>query len=234
MIGNTQMAGTAAMVGNMEIIVRLLLGAVIGGIIGFERSSHGRPAGFRTHLLVCVASVLIMIVSEYYHYLSLLDPSYVRVDPARLAAGAVTGIGFLGAGVIIKNGLNIQGLTTAACLWMVSAIGLAVGSGLYLAGIVSFILTYTTLWLLRLAENRMPRLCYKFMTVTMKEPGDEEALSSVIREYGSISNVNYEKDLDKRESIFEITIALKNRDAIRNILEKISSLDRVKKIVLRG
>jgi putative Mg2+ transporter-C (MgtC) family protein len=218
-----------------EIIIRLLLGAVFGGIIGFERSSHGRPAGFRTHLLVCVASVLIMIVSEYYHYLSLWDPSYVRVDPARLAAGAVTGVGFLGAGVIIKTGFTVQGLTTAACLWIVSAIGLAIGTGLYVAGLVSFVITYLALWLLRMVEDRMPRLSYRFMTVVMKEEGDEEAITSVIRKYNStVSNINYEKDIEKRESSFDITISLSERTLVKKILDEISSLQNVKRVAIRS
>lgn len=95
------------MLSETEIIIRLLLGAVLGGIIGFERQVHGRQAGFRTQLLVCVASVLVMIVSEYYHHLSYMNPSYVRVDPGRIAAGAITGIGFIGAGAILKMGITI-------------------------------------------------------------------------------------------------------------------------------
>lgn len=223
------------MITTTEMIVRLLLGAVFGGIIGFERSTHGRPAGFRTHLLVCVASVLIMIVSEYYHYLSLWDPSYVRVDPARLAAGAVTGVGFLGAGVIVKMGLNVQGLTTAACLWIVSAIGLSIGSGLYAAGVVSFVITYLALWLLRIVEDRMPRLTYKFMTVVMKEEGDEEAITSAIRKYDStISSINYEKDIEKRESSFDITITLTEKTSVKKILDEVASLQNVKRVGIRS
>jgi putative Mg2+ transporter-C (MgtC) family protein len=84
-----------------EIIMRLLLGTLFGGVIGFERQVHGRPAGFRTHILVCIAAVLIMLVSEYYQYLSTIDPSYIRIDPGRIAAGALAGVGFIGAGVVL-------------------------------------------------------------------------------------------------------------------------------------
>jgi len=218
-----------------EIITRLLLGAMFGGIIGFERSSHGRPAGFRTHLLVCVASVLIMIVSEYYHYLSVWDPSYVRVDPARLAAGAVTGVGFLGAGVIVKTGLSVQGLTTAACLWIVSAIGLAVGSGLYMAAIVGFVITYLALWLLRKVEDRMLRLVYRFIHVVMEGDGDDEAITSVVRKYeAAVNNINYEKDIEKKESSFDITIALSDRTSVKKILADIASLQHVKRVTIRS
>jgi putative Mg2+ transporter-C (MgtC) family protein len=221
------------MITTAEMIIRLLLGAIIGGIIGFERSTHGRAAGFRTHLLVCVAGVLIMTVSEYYHYLSLWDPSYIRIDPARLAAGAITGVGFLGAGVIVKSGLNVQGLTTAACLWIVSAIGLSIGSGLYVAGLASFVITYLSLWLLRRVEDKMPRLSYKFLTVVMEGRGDEEAIRAAIQKCGaSVSLVDYERDLGRSESTFNITVSIKDKDCPKKILDDVSSLPLVKKVVI--
>ena len=149
-----------------EIIIRLLLGALIGGIVGFERESHGRAAGFRTQLIVCVASVLIMIISEnYYFKIHTLDPT-LRIDPARISAGALIGIGFLGAGVIIKSGFAIRGLTTAASIWIVSAIGLAVGAGLYFEGIATFIITITALMALRKIERKIKVLRYKIITVS--------------------------------------------------------------------
>lgn len=223
------------MISTVEIIIRLLLGALFGGIIGFERHAHGRPAGFRTHLLVCVSSVLIMIVSEYYHYLSLLDPAYIRIDPARLAAGAITGVGFLGAGVIVKVGVNVQGLTTAASLWIVSAIGLATGSGLYTAGLVGFVITYLSLWILRLVEDRMPSVDYKFMTVIMSGPGNEEAIRSAVKKHEArVSKTDYERDIEKNEASFQITIVYKNEAAIRNILDAVSSLPSVKRVSIKS
>jgi putative Mg2+ transporter-C (MgtC) family protein len=221
------------MISTTEIIIRLLLGAAIGGIIGFERSTHGRAAGFRTHLLVCVAGVLIMTVSEYYHYLSMWDPSYIRIDPARLAAGAITGVGFLGAGVIVKSGLNVQGLTTAACLWIVSAIGLSIGSGLYVAGLASFVITYLSLWLLRMVEDKMPRLSYKFMTIVVEGPGDEESIRTTIRKCGaSMEGANYERDLERSVSTYSVTLSYKDEGCPKRILDGIASLPAVKKVVI--
>lgn len=223
------------MISNADIIVRLLLGTLLGGIIGFERQTHGRPAGFRTHLLVCVASVLIMIVSEYYHFLSLNDPSYVRIDPARLAAGAITGVGFLGAGVIVKTGVTVQGLTTAACLWIVSAIGLSIGSGLYVAGVLGFVITYFSLWTLRMVEKKMARLDYKFVKVVMKGKGDEEAVAAVITRNGAhISRMNYERDLERGESVFDSAVSLSDDTIARKIFDELSSLELVKKIEIRS
>jgi putative Mg2+ transporter-C (MgtC) family protein len=223
------------MLSEIEIIIRLVLGAILGGIIGFERQVHGRPAGFRTQLIVCVASVLIMIVSEYYHHLSIMDPSYVRVDPGRIAAGAITGVGFLGAGVILRMGITIQGLTTAACLWMVSAIGLAVGGGLYIAGIVACALTLFSLLVLRVVERRMSRTVYKFLTITAGEGIEEEKIESVFKTHDSRSvNTDYEKDILKGEITYNITISSKHDVPIKTILDELSSIEDVKKVVIKG
>lgn len=223
------------MIGHAEIIVRLLLGALFGGIIGFERHAHGRDAGVRTNLLVCVASVLIMIVSEYYHYLGSWDSSHIRVDPARLAAGAITGVGFLGAGVIVKTGLTVQGLTTAACLWIVSALGLSIGSGLYVSATVGFVITFVTLLLLRKIEDMMPSLTYRFVTVMMHGNGNEEALRAAVGKYGAVmNNIDYERDVERGESIFDITLSFKDMSAQRKIFDELSSLQSVKKVTVRS
>ena len=134
------------MLSEWVIVFRLILAAVLSGIVGFEREFHGRSAGFRTHILLCVGSTLIMITSVH-----IFDVYYGRtpVDPARLAAGVVTGIGFLGAGTIIRSGESVRGLTTAASLWTVSGIGLAVGCGFYIAGWATAIIAFATLYLLR-------------------------------------------------------------------------------------
>src|SRR5512139_1301623 len=172
--------GRAVMAGLTEIDVagRLLLGALLGGGIGLERQMHGRPAGFRTHLLVCVASVLLMIVSGS------LGGGGGPFDPGRLAAGAITGVGFLGAGVILKSGLSVHGLTTAACLWMVSAIGLAVGSGMHFAAALGFAITLGSLWLLRYVEEHLPRLAYKHVTVVADRGVPEEQVRAAVTAHG--------------------------------------------------
>ncbi|MBI4822716.1 MAG: MgtC/SapB family protein [Nitrospirae bacterium] len=219
------------MITQSEILIRLLLGAVLGGIVGFERQTHGRPAGFRTHLLVCVASVLFMVVSQYYHYLSQIDPSYIRIDPARIAQGAITGVGFIGAGVILKTGITIQGLTTAACIWMVSAIGIAIGSGLYLAGIASTAITYFSLLALRTVEKKMPRITFKSLTIVANEDIDEDIISSTLHKYGSdIAGVDYDRDIEKKELTYHFTIMVTQKTLLRKLLDEVSSLKSVKKV----
>ncbi len=223
------------MVTTTEIIVRLLLGTFIGGIIGFERQTHGRPAGFRTHILVCIASVLLMIVSENYHYLSSLDPGYVRVDPGRIAAGAITGVGFLGAGVILKTGFSIQGLTTAASIWVISAIGLSIGSGLYPAGIVTSLITVVTLILLRNIERKMPRLSFRFLTINTDETASEERITSVLDKYGlTVSNVDYERSIKNREAVFHITIAFTRKISLKGLIDELASLEFTKSVCVKS
>ncbi|MFA4992242.1 MAG: MgtC/SapB family protein [Candidatus Omnitrophota bacterium] len=135
------------MINNTQVVVRLLAAALLGGMIGIERESHNRRiAGLRTHILVSVGSALIMLVSIY------IFEAYMGkapVDPARIAAGVVTGIGFLGAGTIIRSGESIKGLTTAASLWAVSGIGLSVGCGFYIAGWTAAVIVLITLYLLK-------------------------------------------------------------------------------------
>ncbi len=215
------------MIPTYEIILRLLLGAFIGGIIGFESEVHGRAAGFRTQLIVCVAAVLIMVVSEnYYFYISNLDPT-LRIDPARISAGAVIGIGFLGAGVIIKSGFAIRGLTTAASIWIVSAIGLAIGGGLYVEGIITTIITIIALLILRILEKKVNILRYKHITVSTPFTEDvAETIASTILHHGfNIHSVDYEKSQSKGEFIYHFTVSTRNRGVVRQLFAKLSSLD---------
>ncbi|MCK4786117.1 MAG: MgtC/SapB family protein [Desulfobacteraceae bacterium] len=135
------------MVTDAQVIFRLVLGALLGGLIGFERERHNRRmAGFRTHILVCVGSALIMLTSLYMFANYGQD---VASDPARIAAGVIIGIGFLGAGTIIRSGTSVIGLTTAASLWTVAGIGLAVGCGFYIASYVTSLIVLLTLYALR-------------------------------------------------------------------------------------
>lgn len=139
---------------NIELATKLVLSIVFGGIIGVERENAKRPAGFRTHILVCMGSSLTMIIS-----LNMFDLFYgkVNIDPGRIAAQVISGIGFLGAGTIIQDKGNVRGLTTAASLWTVAAIGLAVGSGFYIAAALTTFLTFVTLVMFSKLESYMPK-----------------------------------------------------------------------------
>lgn len=140
------------MLNEAQIIIRLVLSVFLGGLIGFERQIHRRTAGFRTHILVSLGSCLIMLTSLYVFD---IYSSKVDLDPTRIAAGVITGIGFLGAGAIIRDSQGIIGLTTAASLWVVAGIGLAIGCGFYSAGLFTTALALISLFFLRRVEEKV-------------------------------------------------------------------------------
>jgi putative Mg2+ transporter-C (MgtC) family protein len=139
-----------------EALLRLSLAAVLGGFIGIERELRERQAGLRTHLLVSLGSALFTIVSAYgFHAFLASGSGVVRTDPTRIAAQIVTGIGFLGAGAIIRQGFSVRGLTTAATLWVVAAVGMACGAGYYSAAALSTALVLLALYPLRIIAYRI-------------------------------------------------------------------------------
>ncbi|GAA3410911.1 MgtC/SapB family protein [Paenibacillus hodogayensis] len=141
---------------SLHMTLRLVLALAFGGLVGFEREQNNHPAGFRTHILVCLGSCLIMLLSMY-GFGQFASETSVRLDPARLAAQVITGIGFLGAGTIIFNGNSISGLTTAASLWVVAAIGLATGAGFYYSATITTLFVLLSLWILNKVEKRWLR-----------------------------------------------------------------------------
>nr|WP_314587739.1 MgtC/SapB family protein [Paenibacillus terrigena] len=143
-------------ISNLEMTIRLLLALLLGGLIGLERELGGHSAGFRTHILVCLGSAAIALLSMYGFAAFAADPN-VRLDPARLAAQVISGIGFLGAGTILRTGLTISGLTTAASLWVVAAIGLSAGAGFYYGAGILTLLVVVSLFFLNKMEKRFSR-----------------------------------------------------------------------------
>jgi putative Mg2+ transporter-C (MgtC) family protein len=141
-----------------EELVRVAVAAALGGAVGLERELREREAGFRTHMLVSVGSALFTLVSAYgFHEFLVGGGNVIRADPTRIAAQIVTGIGFLGAGAIIRQGFSVRGLTTAATLWVVAAIGMASGAGYYSAAVITTALVLISLWPLRILAFRTMR-----------------------------------------------------------------------------
>ena len=155
------------MIRNLELILRILSSAIIGGIIGIEREAHNRPAGFRTHILVTMGAALIMLIST--QAFPGMEGLY---DPSRIAAQVVSGVGFLGAGTIIITGHEIKGLTTAASLWVCAGVGLAIGAGFYLGGLVTALVVFISLSVLSRVEKRIVSRKYKITNIVCRErPG---------------------------------------------------------------
>lgn len=164
-------------ISNSVILVRLLLSVLMGGLIGFEREHNNHPAGFRTHILVCLGSTLIMMLS-IYGFSDFIGETNVRLDPARLATAVITGIGFLGAGTILFTGKSITGLTTAASLWVVAAMGLAIGAGFYFAAITVTCLVLIILWMFNKVERRFLQ-SKQIRTLTIQATARDNILDSV-------------------------------------------------------
>lgn len=192
------------MISNAEIMVRLVLAAFLGGAVGLEREVHGRPAGIRTYLILSLGCALLMVLSEYLLFKYEGHPLRgiaLQVDPGRIAAQAITGVGFLGAGVIIRYRDSIRGLTTAACVWLVCATGLAIGAGFYLFGVVATALTLLCLIVLKIFEKRLRKDWYKEMAVVMEDtPGQLERIQEIIKKHHyQVVNLGLRKDLQSQE-----------------------------------
>jgi putative Mg2+ transporter-C (MgtC) family protein len=202
--------------GHIELVIigRVVGALAIGAMIGFERTFHGRPAGFRTHALVSVASAILMIVTVYQNeWMTLVQHDAIRTDPTRMAQGIMTGIGFLGAGVIFKEGLTVRGLTTAASIWVTAAIGILVGIGFWFAAIVGAICTLVVLGLFRLIEARLPSEFYAHHTLRFARDRvmGESDMRKMIADYG-FDIANLSSRLMEGGQQFEYRMTIKSRD----------------------
>ena len=196
------------------ITINLLASLIAGGIIGMERSLHGRPAGFRTHALVCLASSLLMTVTAFQgSWISVDNSELFRTDPTRMAQGIMTGIGFLGAGVIFKKGLNVRGLTTAASIWITAAIGILFGIGFYFPAIFATVLALITLSLFRWIEAKIPSHHYVNNTITYSR--DKTPSQIVVKELLSkhgfkVEGISYQLIGDG--SLFQYKMTIRTND----------------------
>jgi putative Mg2+ transporter-C (MgtC) family protein len=199
---------------SITILEHLLIAVAAGGLIGFERSFHGRPAGFRTHTLVCLASSALMLVTLYgAQWFPATFEGNVNLDPTRMAQGIMTGIGFLGAGVIFKEGLTVRGLTTAASIWITAAIGILAGIGFYFPLAVTTLLTLGTLSVFRWIEAKVPSEFYAQLQVRFPNdaPMSHDDFQRFVAGYGfSIANLSYRYSVELR--YFEYQAIIRTRD----------------------
>ena len=216
---------------DFEMLARLLAALAAGALIGYERSFHGRPAGFRTHALVCTASSLLMLVTVYEAHWMRQATGLVQIDPTRMAQGIMTGIGFLGAGVIIKEGLTVRGLTTAASIWITAAIGILAGIGFYLPLVVSVVLTLGVLSFFRWIEVRMPSHAYYYFVVRFagSAPGSERELRELVESHGfSIANLSYRLDAPDRVRRYSMVLRSGDRSGAGRLAVTLEKMDAVR------
>jgi len=220
---------------SLEILGHLGAAWIAGSLIGLERSFRGRPAGFRTHALVSLASALLMLITAYpQDWL----PTDVRgagvntiLDPQRMAQGIMTGIGFLGAGVIFKEGLTVRGLTTAASIWITAALGILYGVGYFFPAILGTIAVLGTLQVFRWIENWMPSQAYAHFIVRFPRTRTmpEDKVRKLMKDHGfSVANINYRMEDGGKTFEYRMTI----QTIEKNALERLAVTLREKKDVL--
>jgi putative Mg2+ transporter-C (MgtC) family protein len=211
-----------------EITLRLLIALVFGGLVGLERSYHARPAGFRTHTLVCLASALLMLVTVYEgQWFDYRGMGRVAIDPTRMAQGIMTGIGFLGAGVIMKEGLSVRGLTTAASIWITAAIGVLVGIGFYFPAALALAMTLGTLSAFRWFETRMPSQQYAQFIVKFdrKTAMSQPELKNLVSSLGfTIANLQYRLTQDGKQFEYRMMLRTQNSDNLLHLSEALLAI----------
>lgn len=196
------------------ITLRIVAALTIGSLIGFERTFHGRPAGLRTHALVCLSSAALMLVTVYQNeWMTAVSADTIRTDPTRMAQGIMTGIGFLGAGVIFKEGLTVRGLTTSASIWITAAIGILIGIGFYVPAILTALATIAVLSLFRWIEHLLPSEFYAHHVVkfSRRDALSEAELGQLVREHG-FSVANFSTRLIAEGALIEYRMVLRSHD----------------------
>ena len=177
--------------------IRIILSFILGTIVGIERETHNQPAGLRTHILICIGATLIMLISIYVPQ-SLSD--FKNTDPARIASQVVSGIGFLGAGAILKFGVNVKGLTTAASIWTMAAVGLAVGAGMYMISIISVVVIILALVAMNLFEKSIfeARTLRTIQLEVKKKHLNIQSLKETFNKYNiKIASTGFERNVNE-------------------------------------
>jgi putative Mg2+ transporter-C (MgtC) family protein len=208
----------------LELTIRLILSILLGGVIGLERETINKPAGFRTHILVCLGSAIIMLVSLYIFS---QFQGKTNVDPGRIPAQVISGIGFLGAGTIIIEGATVKGLTTAASLWTVSAIGLAVGVGFYYGAILAtFLILLTLITFNKLEWFILKKKFLQPLTLMVRDiPGQLGKVGSSLGEMNiSIKNVTME-NIEEDKLMITLMIQKINELEFAEIKHKLKQID---------
>lgn len=210
----------------LNILGHLLAALGAGGLIGFERSYHGRPAGFRTHALVSIASSALMLLTMFQsHWYPESYAGRAVLDPTRMAQGIMTGIGFLGAGVIFKEGLTVRGLTTAASIWITAAIGILAGVGFFFPMVVTTVLTLGTLSVFRWIEAKVPGEFFAHLSVSCPRPGGmtEDELRGFLAHHGfSVASLTYASTASPPHVEYRMVIKARSTTAARGLAESLN------------
>jgi len=220
------------MISQWEMLLRIAAAAALGGLIGLERDIHRRQAGFRTHLIVAMASATFMVVSAHFvwfqHYVA---GQLVEVDTSRIAAAVVTGVGFLGGGSILRTGATVQGLTTAAALWLVAAIGLSCGAGMYYVGAFVTALGLLSLTALRRFEDKhLVRRKVTLLLAAVANPID--VVVTELRTHGTriLDVTEYRNDLVSERATVSFDLLIPEGLGAHGLISRLERMDGVREV----
>ena len=215
------------------LLIRIVLAMIMGALVGFEREIHGCAAGLRTHILVCMGAALFMITSIE---MSVLYGHLGAVDPTRIAAQVVTGIGFLGAGAIIRYGGSIRGLTTAASIWAVSAVGIAVGAGLFKPAAITTVIVIAVLFLSRFEDFMEAHMHGKTLSVVLSRAGRTgiDEVKNIIEVYGGrIKKISSEDVPDEKSRKFIFYLMVYDIMHKKDIISDVATLPGVEEVDMK-
>ena len=219
------------MISEVQIILRVLVGAALGAVIGLERERDNQPAGLRTHMILVIGATLAMVLSVNLGYL------YARpgtpADPARLAAQVISGIGFLGAGAILRYGYNVKGLTTATSLWTMAIVGLTVGAGYYLVGVVTTAIMLVVLGLLNVIENRFVRTSVaRFISVQADyRKGVVKEIRKRVNEFvDDLISFNIQKHYKSKRLRIQIVARIPKDQKLEELIDGLSDVEGVRNL----
>lgn len=211
----------------VEMLLRMGTGMVLGAAIGYERERTGHPAGLRTHLLVALASATFMLVStQFVYFQSYGKDDLIAVDTSRIAASVVTGIGFLGAGAILRTGINIQGLTTAASLWLVAAVGLAAGGGMYIIAAMATFASLFGLTILGRIEGIRWHLCQRQVEIMGQHPNlSRTIVFEELRKLGTtVTDIECDHNIVGNDVRLIFNVRLPTEQGVEQMLTRLESL----------
>jgi putative Mg2+ transporter-C (MgtC) family protein len=207
--------------------LRMVMSFIAGGFIGWDRERRLQPAGLRTHILICMGATLVMLI---YIFIPQTFTQFQNGDPGRIAAQAVTGIGFLGAGAILKMGVNIKGLTTAASIWITAALGLAIGCGLYMVSMISVGFILFVLWALDIFEKRMfIQKLSKTLKIRVKHNHfDVDYVKGILKKHKiAVTTVDVDSDIENLVKIYTFVIVFPEKVKLVNLEKDIETINNV-------
>ena len=221
------------MISEVQIVLRVLVGAVLGAVVGLERERQDQPAGLRTHIILVIGATLAMVLSVNLGYLFARPGT--PADPARLAAQVISGIGFLGAGAILRYGFNVKGLTTATSLWTMAIVGMTVGAGYYLIAVGTTALMLMVLTLLNVIEKRFLRTSLsRFITIEANyKKGLVKSIRQIVQDISDeVLSFTIQKNIKAKRLRLQVVARIPRKQKLDDLIDEISDIDGVRNLKL--